>query len=160
MPGLAASAVAWLTRGLAAVAALVLFAMMGLTVVDVFGRYVLHRPVAGSFEVMQFLLAILVFTALPIVSHEREHITVALAEGWLRGRLRRAQELFVLALSAAALAVIASRMWQQGDVLRETQAITGFLLWPIAPIAYFAAVLSGVALALVLVRLGASLRRC
>jgi TRAP-type C4-dicarboxylate transport system permease small subunit len=141
--------VAWLKRALAGAVALVLFAMMLLTVVDVVGRYVLHRPVAGSFELMQFMLAVLVFTALPLVTVDRAHITVSLFEstgGWPGRALR----LFVLALSAMALALIAGRMWKQGDLLRETQAITGYLFWPIAPIAYFASALSALALVLLL----------
>lgn len=156
--GLLARPVLWVRRGLAGVVALGLFAMMVLTVVDVTGRYLFSRPVPGSFEVMQFLLAIVVFAALPIVTHDRAHIAVSLFDAFFRGPLRRVQDLFVLVASAAALTIVTLRMWEQGNVLAETKAITGFLLWPIAPVAYAMSVLSGIALALLLVLLWSSLR--
>lgn len=153
-----AQAVEWVKRGLAAVVALVLFAMMALTVVDVTGRYLFSRPVPGGFEIMQFLLAIVVFAALPLVTHDCGHITVSLFDTFFRGAWRRVQELFVLIMSAIALAIVTLRMWDQGDVLAETEAITGFLLWPIAPIAYAMSLLSGVALMLLCLLLWSGLR--
>lgn len=152
------AAVARLKRGLGLIAAFVLFAMMALTVVDVTGRYAFNSPVAGGFEVMQFLLAILVFTALPIVSHERGHITVSLLDALFKGAARRIQQFGVLLVSAVAMAVIAQRMWDQGNVLSDTEAITGFLQWPIAPVAYAMSVLAAVALALILLLLWRNLR--
>ncbi len=41
-----------------------LFAMMGLTVVDVVGRYAFNSPILGAFEITSFLVAILVYSFL------------------------------------------------------------------------------------------------
>lgn len=120
----------WLT-GLA------LFFMMAVTTVDVVARFAFSSPLPGTFELMEFGLAVVVFTALPLVTWDRGHITVTLFEGLFRGAARRIQQTVVMAASALGMAVIAVRMWDQGDRLHETGATTGFLLWPRAPIAYF-----------------------
>ena len=54
----------------------VLFVMMMLTAVDVVGRYVLNRPVAGGFEITEMMLAALIYCGLPLVSQRREHIVI------------------------------------------------------------------------------------
>ena len=156
--GAGAQAVDWLKRALASVSAIFLFVMMVLTVVDVGGRYLVNRPLPGSFEIMQFLLALLVFSALPIVTHDRGHITVSLFDGFFRGGMRRLQQFVIFLVSAIALAIITQRMWQQGNILDETGAITGFLLWPIAPVAYAMSVLGGIACFLMLLLIWRNLR--
>ena len=71
-----AAARAWLERALGLIAGAVLFVMMMLTTVDVFGRYVLNKPVAGAFEVTEMMLAALIYCGLPLVSQRREHIVI------------------------------------------------------------------------------------
>ena len=61
-------------------------------------------------------------------------------------------------VSAVAIAVICWRMWKQGDVLADGDQITGFLEWPIAPIAYAMSVLAAITLVIVLVLIWRHLR--
>ena len=67
-------------HALGVIAASVLFFMMMLTVFDVAGRFFLAKPIPGSFELMEFGLAIVIFSALPLVTWDRGHITVSLLE--------------------------------------------------------------------------------
>ncbi len=138
-------------RSLSAILAFVVFAMMALTTVDVGARYLFSAPLPGAFEIMQFMLALLIFSALPLVTWNNGHIAVSIFEGWYRGRIRYVQRLFVLVVSAGVVGLVSWRMWQQGDVLAEGQQITGFLEWPIAPIAYAMSVLAGITLVVLLV---------
>ena len=64
------------------------------------------------------------------------------------------QRILGIVLSATSTFVVAGiteRMWIQGNLMAEGQHITGFLEWPIAPIAYFMAVLSGLTTVILLI---------
>ena len=52
---------AWLEGALGVTSATVLFLMMMITAVDVIGRYVFNKPLAGGFEITEMLLAALIF---------------------------------------------------------------------------------------------------
>jgi TRAP-type C4-dicarboxylate transport system permease small subunit len=131
-----------LRNALTAVVAVVMFAMMMLTTIDVAARALLNMPVRGSYEIVTFLLAILVFASLPLVTWDEKHITVNLFDRWMRRRVRHLLDVVFLALSTVIVGVITWRLWVQGGLMAEGQHITGLLEWPIAPIAYFMSVLS------------------
>ena len=147
-----------LRRALLSISAVLLFAMMLLVTLDVAGRYLLNAPIAGSFEVTQFLLALLIFAALPVVTRDDTHISVSLVENLLKGRARFVQRLFVLLVDAVALGVIAWRTWIGGNQLAEGQQVTGYLEWPLAPLAYAMAILAGIAFLTVLAMIWTHLR--
>lgn len=63
------------------VSSLCLTAMTLITVVDVCARYFLNRPIYGSGEMVQYLLAVAVFSGLFIVNQEKGHVNVTLLEG-------------------------------------------------------------------------------
>lgn len=136
---------------LALIMAFVLFAMMTLVTVDVIGRNFFNTPVKGGFEIVQFLLAIIIFVSLPLITWDNGHVTVSIFEGFFKRHFTRIQQLFVLCVSALSLALITWRMWIQGIELADGKQITGFLEWPIAPIAYFMSVLSAFALVIILI---------
>ena len=101
-------------RLLAAAATL---AMLALTVADVFLRYVFARPIAASGEITQFLLGVVVFAGLILVSRDREHVVVSLLENfWNRTapRLcRGVHAFFAVAGTGAAAAVVLLRAASQ-----------------------------------------------
>ncbi len=123
--------------------------MMALTVVDVTGRFAFNNPIPGSFEVMEFCLAIVVFSALPLVTWDRRHITVSLFDSLFRRSGYRLQQGLIQLASLLGMGIVCWRMWDQGDRLDRTQAITGYLEWPVAPIAYFMSVLAGLSTMLI-----------
>ena len=151
--------VAWFWRALSSVSAITLFAMMMLVVLDVAGRYLFNAPISGSFEVTEFLLALLVFAALPIVTRDDNHISVSVVENLLSGRTQLAQRLFVLGFGAVGLALIAWRLWVGGNELAAGRQVTGYLELPRAPIAYTASVLTSVACVTVLAMMRQCVRR-
>ena len=68
-------------------AAIALLTMMILTFSDVNLRYWLGQPILGSNEMTEFLLGIVVFSGLVIVTGERSHIVVTLFERLLKQRI-------------------------------------------------------------------------
>jgi TRAP-type C4-dicarboxylate transport system permease small subunit len=92
------------------VAAAFLAAMMLLTVADVAGRWFFARPIHGTFELVELLLACTFFLALPAVFLRDGHIVVDVIDS----RLPRAVpwlKRFALVVAAAMLGVIAWRSW-------------------------------------------------
>ena len=82
-----------LQRALGVTSAVVLFLMMMITAVDVAGRYLFNRPIAGGFELTEILLAALIYCGLPLVSARREHIVIDTFDPLFSQRLKRALDL-------------------------------------------------------------------
>lgn len=125
----------FLLNGLRLLIAIVGFAMMALIFVDVFMRYALNAPLAGAFEVTQFLLAVLVFLSLPIVVWADENISVALFTGLFRGRAAHMLKAAVMLVNIAALCLLGALIFRQYGSLQRSQQVTGYLEWPISPVA-------------------------
>lgn len=137
---------------IAVIGAACLIAMMGLTVADVLGRYLMNAPVPGSTEVTELLLAAVVFLGLPAASIDNDHIAVDVLTSRLSGIRARMMEIGISILSAAVLAVVAWRIWIVGNQIAGYSGTTPTLKLPLAPVAYGSAVLclvaAGVTLAL------------
>jgi TRAP-type C4-dicarboxylate transport system permease small subunit len=134
----------WTRFALTAAIAVVIFGMMALTTADVVGRALFSKPIKGSFEIVTFLLAILIFCAMPLVTWDEKHINVRLFDHLIPASAQRALALLWSAVMTLTMAVITWRMWIQANLMAEGRHVTGFLEWPIAPIAYFMSVLSAV----------------
>ena len=70
-----------------------------LTFADVFARYLFARPIRGSVEIIQYAMALVIFTALPLVTRHRGHVTVSLVDKLLSGRAAWVRQLVCDALS-------------------------------------------------------------
>ncbi len=69
-----------LRRGVELICALVLFTLMVRTATDVAGRGLFNSPALGSFQITQLLLAVMIFTGLPLVTTNDEHLRAGLLE--------------------------------------------------------------------------------
>jgi TRAP-type C4-dicarboxylate transport system permease small subunit len=61
---------------LAGIAASVLTAMMFLIMTDVVLRYVFNSPITGSYEIIQYMMAILISFAVVYCAYKRGHVSV------------------------------------------------------------------------------------
>lgn len=129
-------------RGAGLLAALGLAAMGAVTVVDVAGRYLWNAPLAGSYELVQLLLAVTVFAALPLATGRREHVGVDLLDPLLPGPVLRAAAALTALLSALALALLAWQLALRGVRLAEDRARTNLLGLPLGPLAWLMAAAS------------------
>lgn len=60
-----------------------LFFMVALTFVDVIGRRGFNTPVYGAHDITEHLMAIIVFTGLPLLTYRRGHLAIDLFDSWL-----------------------------------------------------------------------------
>ena len=131
----------WLSKALTAFVCVLMFAMMMLVFADVMGRYLFSAPITGAFEFVEFMLALVIFSGLPLVTLARGHITIGLFDNVLTGARKWAQQFIIALASAAALVFIAERLFSQAEDMREADKITGVLETQIAPVVYVLAVL-------------------
>ena len=122
------------------VASAVLFAMMGLTVVDVVARYVFNRPLRGAFEVTELMLLVLIFAGLPLVSFSDEHAVMDIIDGLLGPRARRWLERGVQLVNAAILLFLAWLVWLKANRIWGYRDTTDVLRIVYGPFVYFMAV--------------------
>jgi TRAP-type C4-dicarboxylate transport system permease small subunit len=131
----------WLCGSLAALA---LFAIMILTLVDVSGRKVLSESVPGSLEMTELLMVVVIFAGLPLVSLAGEHIVFDSLDPWLPKWLRRAQGLLIDAVCVIALLGLAWLMWGKAAEMAGYGETTAQLKLPKALFVYGMSVLCAV----------------
>lgn len=121
--------------------AIALFAMMAITFFDIAGRFLLHRPLPGSTDLVQVLLLLTAGCTLPAVTCRGEHLSIGLFDGARSTpleRARRAMVAIVLALTFAALAVL---LWTYAGETARNGDVIGYLRLPVAPFVYALSVL-------------------
>lgn len=119
----------WLSWALKILGAICLVAMMGLTCVDVIGRY-FGRPVFGSVELVIFLATLTTALALPYTHEARGHIGVEILVRLLPQRTQTAIELTTSILTAALIGLITWRMVDYAGTIRESGQVSMNLEFP------------------------------
>lgn len=117
-------------------AAILLMAMMLVTAVDVFGRYLLSRPLPGAYELTEIMLALAVFIGVPLVCLNEENITVTLLTERLPRGVRRLLAGIVTLACAAILGLVAWQLAAHSRQLASYGEVTVFLRVPKGPIGY------------------------
>jgi len=131
----------WLCGSLAAVA---LFAIMILTLVDVSGRKALSESVPGSLEMTELLMVVVIFAGMPLVSLAGEHVVFDSLDPWLPPWLRHVQDLLINLICALALFGLAWLMWTMASQMAGYGETTAQLKLPKAPFVYGMSVLCAV----------------
>jgi TRAP-type C4-dicarboxylate transport system permease small subunit len=147
-----------LDRVLGLLCAVPLALIVAITFADVFARYLFASPIRGSVEMIEFAMALVIFTAMPLVTRHRGHVTVSLIDGVLRGRAILVRRLACDGLSALALGLVAWRLALHGADDFEAGTRTIVLEWLQAPLTWAMAVLAGVSALILLAQMAARLR--
>ncbi len=126
------------------IAALALFAIMGLTLFDVGGRKLLSASIPGSLELTELLMVAVIFAGLPLVSLAGEHVVFDSLDPWLPAVLRRVQQVVVDGLCAAALLGLAWLMWVKAGQMHGYGDTTAQLKLPVWLFVYGMALLCAV----------------
>lgn len=134
-------------------AGFMLFALMSVTMVDVVGRYVFNSPLPGGNEIVQILMAAIIYVALPSVCRQEAHITVDLLDGMTPDRAVPLRQIITNLLAFLILGFVCVCLWIKAEDLVEYGGTFEFLGWPHAPFAYGMSVLSGLAAAVFLANL-------
>ncbi len=122
-------------------ASAILMAMMLLTFVDVFARYVFNRPLRGGFELTELALLVLIFAGLPLVSHADEHVTMDFIDRLLGPGAREGLRRAVHAMCAAIFFLGTWLVWLKADRIWEYRDATDVLRVAYGPFVYFMAVM-------------------
>jgi TRAP-type C4-dicarboxylate transport system permease small subunit len=121
---------------LGVVAAIILFAMMMLTCVDVIGRYFFSRPVFGGFEITEMLLAAMIFVGLPLVTLRNEHVTVDVFDAITPDWFFRWQHIAACLIGTVATAYLSWRLWIRAMTMDAGGETTGQLKIKLAYLTY------------------------
>ena len=134
------SLVAWLDATLGLAAALLLFAIMTVTVVDVVGRYIFNAPLPGAYELIQIGMALLVFLTLPVLSARDEQVRIDAFQRIFPAGLQPALRLASTIISLVVILGFAWLLWRRGESFVASGETTSNLRLPLAPLAFFVAI--------------------
>jgi len=115
---------------LSAAAALLLFILMGVTVVDVIGRYVFNQPLAGSSELTEIILGLMIFAAFPLLCRNNEHIAVDLLENIFSAKFKRLRDRVVQGVLVVCLLTLTYGIFLLGMRARRDVLVTEILELP------------------------------
>lgn len=147
MPALALTLRRWLERACGLLAALALFAIMLLTLVDVTGRKLASHSLPGSLELTELLMVVVIFAGLPLVSLRGEHVVFDSLDPLLPQPVRRLQQRVVDLACGGALGAVAWLMAGKAAQLAEYGDTTAQLHLPQAPFVMLMSVLLALAAA-------------
>jgi len=119
--------------------------MVLLTFTDVIGRRLFNTPVFGAHDITEHLMAVIVFSGLPLLTANRAHLSIDLFDRWLLQPQWRIWHYFVNGLIAAVLGLIAYEFAvsvQEANDMREVSQALGI---PRAWMYAYLAITSGLA---------------
>jgi len=119
-----------ISQVLSAAAASLLFILMGITVVDVIGRYVFNQPLAGSSELTEIVLGLIIFAAFPLLCRRNDHIAVDLLENRLSAKFKRVRDRAVQVVLIVCLLTLTCGLFLLGMRARRDVLVTEILALP------------------------------
>jgi TRAP-type C4-dicarboxylate transport system permease small subunit len=123
------------------VACLALFALMVMTFCDVVLRSAFNAPIEAASELTRVLMAIIVFSVLPVMSATGGHISVDLTDGlFARFRLDRLRNVVLYIACGIMLIWPAQRVWVLAERARDYGDVTEYLNLPLFYVGWFIAV--------------------
>lgn len=125
----------WLSRGLNALSAAAVMAMMLLTCADIVMR-LLRRPITGTYETVGFMGALCVSFALAQTSVDKGHIAVDFLVQRLSDRTQQIVEVVNSSLCAIFFIIVAWQCAGYASELKASGEVSMTLQTPIYPIVY------------------------
>jgi TRAP-type C4-dicarboxylate transport system permease small subunit len=128
-------------------AALTLLGLVGLTFVDVLGRYFFDHPVRGATELVELSMVVLVFLGLPLVTRHGEHLALDFLDKVVSARTGRMIAAVMGVMMGGCLFWLAWLMVLKGlDIGRSGDAtmVLSIALSPFVLFIAFAAAVDGI----------------
>lgn len=119
---------------MAGFACLVLLGIMGVTFVDVVGRYFFNAPITFAVELIQLGMGLLVLFGLAITTLERGHIAVDIADGIVSSTIARLFAGVAALCGLAFIGLIAWRLWDRAFKFMDDGLATDVLFLPVWPV--------------------------
>lgn len=124
-----------ITRIMIGICSTVLAMMMFLTALDVGLRYMLNRPLAGAFELVEYMMAIVVPFSIVYCAHNKSHVAVELILERFPQKIQHFFNIFTSVISIIFVSLIA---WQNFLYIGEcysSEMTSAVLLIPTYPFA-------------------------
>lgn len=118
-------------------AAVVLFILMSMTFFDVVLRSIFGNPIESATELTRFFMAIIVFSALPLVTWKGNHIVVDLMDPMFSRKMARIRDTLIDLVCGVVLFWPAQRVWVLAERAREYGDVTEYLNFPQYVIGWF-----------------------
>jgi len=135
-----------------ALACITLFVLMLMTFFDVVLRSVANQPIAAATELTRIMIAIVVFSVLPVISLHGGHISVDLIDPYLPARVRRIRAIMLAAVSGLLLIWPAGQVGKLAERARDYGDVTEFLLIPTFYLTWFIAIATYITAATLILR--------
>jgi len=132
------------------ISALMTFIMAGLIAVDVFLRFFFNRPIAGSLELEQYMLATVVFLSLGYAMMEDQHVNIDFISSRYSAKGKLVSKSIFALLSIYLFAIVCWQNLRRAFEAIEEEEIGIVTGIPLAPF-LFIAVLGSALIALVLI---------
>lgn len=116
--------------------------MMTLTFLDVTGRKFFASPIYGAYEITEFMMGVLIFSALPLVTARENHVTIDVFDHFISPPIGRWQRMVVNLVSSVVLAFLGWRLWVLSASHLRTNEVTMTLHIPHGPFSRAFAVLA------------------
>ena len=129
-----------LAHGPSFLASLALFFLMAMTFADVVLRSVFNDPIESATELTRLLMAIIVFSSLPIVSWNGKHIVIDLLDHYFSKAMSRVRNIFVDGICGIILIWPSYRVWELAERAKSYGDTTEYLEIPQFYVAYFIAI--------------------
>ena len=113
-----------------------------ITVIDVFGRYLLSSPLPGATEITEIILGLLIYIGLPYICKNEGHVSVSLLSNYLNSSLLKIQRALINLIVSILLCIISVQLYRHGIDLNSYNEITTYLEIPKAPLAFSMALLT------------------
>lgn len=133
-------------------AAVVMFLMMAMTLIDVLGRYLFSAPLNGAFELTELMLAAVIFLGLALVTAEDGHIVVDLLDSSIGPRLRRIQSRLIELINVLAFGTFTWVLWQHALKVQRFADTTAVLQIPMSWLAFLMVLTTGLATLALIIR--------
>jgi TRAP-type C4-dicarboxylate transport system permease small subunit len=140
-------------------AQVILALMVLLTVIDVCLRYIFNNPITGSYELTEFMMAVLVFASVGFTQSVKDHVSVDLVITKLPGRVRALLEAITCLFAFGLFALAAWRNVLHTETTWERHDVSAELFIPVSPFVLFVALGLAVLSLVLLVQFFQSLSR-
>ena len=108
---------------------------------DVVGRNLLNKPLPGSFDIISYMMAVVVFSAAPGIANERSHITVDILDKYYPKWAARVRDVFVELLIGGLMALMSWRLLVYGIEAHKFNRVSPDIYLPLWPILGFCAMM-------------------
>lgn len=124
--------------------AAILFVLMAITFLDVVGRDFFASPLPGTYDIVSYLLALMVFASAPGIAARRGHIIVDVLDRFTPAPIARLRNIAIELFLAAMMALFSWRLVLYAiDAYTYDQVSTDIYL-PMWPVAAFCALMSAI----------------